>query len=304
MESLGRTMLSIAHRLSLLIGLLASLAGPAAAQQDTENCKDHPLFNRMPNHYISICDHSQFEMRRFSVGPADKEGRTRLQEVEGEFWVIQYNFKEGATRASGLQIQRNFQNAARQAGGSVEGSYPPHCDHQLDESFREGNSCTDYGTTLKLTKGGKEVWAFVTTMAEGYKLYVLERGEMAQDISVNDLVDKLNKEGFLTLYVNFDTGKATIKPESDKTLDDAAAVLKAATALKIEVGGHTDNVGTAQSNEKLSAERAQAVMAALVKRGVAANRLTAKGYGQSAPVADNRTEDGRAKNRRVELVKK
>jgi OmpA-OmpF porin, OOP family len=127
---------------------------------------------------------------------------------------------------------------------------------------------------------------------------------MNQDIGVNELVDKLNKDGFLTLYINFDTGKATIKPDSDKSVDDAAAVLKAAPTLKIEVGGHTDNAGTPASNEKLSADRAQAVMAALVKRGVAASRLTAKGYGQNSPIADNRSEDGRAKNRRVELVKK
>ena len=109
---------------------------------------------------------------------------------------------------------------------------------------------------------------------------------------------------FLALYINFDTGKATIKPDSDQTLDSAAAALKAAPNLKIEVAGHTDNVGSSQANEKLSDERAKAVMAALVKRGITANRLTAKGYGQSSPVADNRTEEGRAKNRRVELVKK
>ena len=77
-----------------------------------------------------------------------------------------------------------------------------------------------------------------------------------------------------------------------------------APEMKIEVGGHTDNVGSADANLKLSRERAQAVMAALAERGVAAGRLTAKGYGQTVPVADNRTEDGRAKNRRVELVKK
>jgi outer membrane protein OmpA-like peptidoglycan-associated protein len=238
----------------------------------------------------------------------NKDGKAKLTEVEGEFWSIQYVINDGATKASGLQIQRNFQNAARQAGGSVEGTYPEWCTFELDESFREGNSCTNYGTTLKLNKGGKDYWVFVNAVgaggAPGYRLYILAVGEMAQDVSVNELVDKLNKDGFLTLYVNFDTGKATIKPDSDKTLDDAAAALKAASGLKIEVGGHTDNVGTPQANEKLSADRAQAVMAALVKRGVAANRLTAKGYGQSSPVADNRSEEGRAKNRRVELVKK
>jgi len=71
-----------------------------------------------------------------------------------------------------------------------------------------------------------------------------------------------------------------------------------------EGGGHPDHVGTPEANQRLSQERAQAVMAALVQRGVKADQLTAKGYGQTAPIADNRTEDGRAKNRRVELVKK
>lgn len=288
----------------VLLGLLLSCAVPAAAQEDGGDCKDHPLFSRMPNHYIYRCEHSQFEMRRFPVGPLNNEGKAKLNEVEGEFWMIEYAIKDGATKASGLQVQRNFQNAARQAGGSVEGTYPQWCTLELDESFHEGNSCTDYGTTLKLNKAGREYWTFVNATNEGYKLYLLGAGQMKQDVSVNELVDKLNKDGFLTLYINFDTGKATIKPDSDKTLDAAAAALKAALDLKVEVGGHTDNVGTPQANERLSGERAKAVMAALVKRGVAANRLTAKGYGQSAPIADNRGEEGRAKNRRVELVKK
>jgi OOP family OmpA-OmpF porin len=269
-------------RLALFTACFAALlAGPAAAE-DWGGCKDHPLFGRMPNHFIYGCDHSQFEMRRFPVGPMNKEGKAKLQEVEGEFWSIQYVINEGATKASGLQIQRNFQNAATKAGGTVEGTYPEWCTLELDESFKEGNPCTNYGTTLKLNKGGKDYWVFVNAVPD----------------------EKLNKDGFLSLYINFDTGKATIKPDSDKTLDDAAAALKAAPSLKVEVGGHTDNVGTPQANEKLSSDRAQAVMAALVKRGVAANRLTAQGYGQSSPIADNRSEDGRAKNRRVELVKK
>jgi outer membrane protein OmpA-like peptidoglycan-associated protein len=127
---------------------------------------------------------------------------------------------------------------------------------------------------------------------------------MKQEISVTELVDKLSKDGFITLYVNFDTGKSTITPDSAATLDSAAAALKAAADLKVEVAGHTDNVGTPEANLKLSQDRAQAVMTALTERGIRTDRLTAKGYGQTAPVADNRSEDGRAKNRRVELVKK
>jgi outer membrane protein OmpA-like peptidoglycan-associated protein len=135
-------------------------------------------------------------------------------------------------------------------------------------------------------------------------LYIMERASMKQEVVANELLDKMNKDGFVTLYINFETGKATINADSQPQLDQVAAMMKASSALKIEVGGHTDNVGDAASNQKLSEARAQSVMAALVQRGVAAARMTAKGYGQAVPIADNRSEDGRAKNRRVELVKK
>ncbi|HUP90883.1 MAG TPA: OmpA family protein, partial [Solimonas sp.] len=85
---------------------------------------------------------------------------------------------------------------------------------------------------------------------------------------------------------------------------EVAKMLKSAPDLKLEVGGHTDNVGQPAANQKLSEARAQAVQAALVAQGIAAARLSAKGYGDTRPVADNRSEDGRAKNRRVELTKK
>jgi OmpA-OmpF porin, OOP family len=117
------------------------------------------------------------------------------------------------------------------------------------------------------------------------------------------LRDKLDKDGFVALYINFDTGQATIQDDSMPQLDQVAAMLKAAPALRLEIAGHTDNVGTPESNQKLSDARAKSVVAVLVARGVAANRLAAKGHGQMSPVADNRTEEGRAKNRRVELVK-
>ena len=81
-------------------------------------------------------------------------------------------------------------------------------------------------------------------------------------------------------------------------------MLKSAASLNLEVGGHTDHVGDAAANQKLSQARAAAVVKALTDRGIPASRLAAKGYGATAPVADNRTEDGRAKNRRVELVKR
>ena len=102
----------------------------------------------------------------------------------------------------------------------------------------------------------------------------------------------------------FDTGKADLKPESDAALAEVAKLLKADPALKVYVVGHTDNVASLELNTKLSQARADAVVQALVARhGVAAARLVGRGAGPLAPVASNDTEDGRARNRRVELVK-
>jgi len=87
-------------------------------------------------------------------------------------------------------------------------------------------------------------------------------------------------------------------------IEQIAALLKAHPTLKVSIEGHTDNVGTAQSNKTLSTQRATSVMNATVQKGIAATRLTAVGWGQEKPLADNRSEDGKAKNRRVEIVKK
>ena len=291
----------------VVIWLLA--VAPALAQEDAEGCKDHPLFNRFPGMYLAGCESSQFDLRKFPVGPPGKDDQTlKSVEVEGPVQWLSYNLKEGVTPPSGLQIMRNFENAARKAGGTVEGQYPGWCKAQYDGEGMPhlGNGCTSYALTLKFVRDGKETWVFLQAAErEGnYLMTVSEREAMKQDVSVNELADKLSKDGFVTLYVNFDTGKSTIKPDSAETLDAAAAALKAVGSLKVEVDGHTDNVGTPEANQRLSQERAQAVMAALVARGVKADRLSAKGYGQTAPIADNRTEEGRAKNRRVELVKK
>ncbi len=103
--------------------------------------------------------------------------------------------------------------------------------------------------------------------------------------------------------VQFDTGKATIKKESDELLDSVAKVLaEHPEILKIEVQGHTDNKGAKGLNKKLSENRAKAVKEALEKRGVAADRLVSKGYGPEKPIADNATDEGRAKNRRVQFI--
>jgi outer membrane protein OmpA-like peptidoglycan-associated protein len=127
---------------------------------------------------------------------------------------------------------------------------------------------------------------------------------MTQEITANLMWEKLQKEGFISLQINFDTNKAVIKPESLPLIKQIVDLMKGQPSLKVSIEGHTDNQGTAAANKVLSLDRAKAVAAAVAAEGVKADRMSAVGWGQEKPIADNRTEDGRAINRRVELVKK
>lgn len=132
----------------------------------------------------------------------------------------------------------------------------------------------------------------------GYANVILAKGAVP-------LYNRLATDGKIITYgITFDIGKATIKPESMTEINRIFDLMNQNPNLKFEVQGHTDNTGTVAGNQKLSEQRAQAIVAKLVEMGISADRLSAKGLGQSAPLADNATDEGRAKNRRVEFVKK
>jgi hypothetical protein len=146
-------------------------------------------------------------------------------------------------------------------------------------------------------KGGRNIWAMVGPNGPGmYTINVADAG--AVDLGAN-----LAKACHVVLYgVLFDFNKSTLQPASDAALQPAANIMAANKALKLEVQGHTDNVGNEAYNQTLSEARAKAVVAWLTQHGVAAGRLTAKGYGKTKPVADNGSDEGRARNRRVEIA--
>lgn len=295
--------------------LLACGAGAASAG-DAAGCKDHPLFNRLPAYAIYNCKQVEFDAVDFpNAGLKEWSKPEDFTTIEGKVHFVSYTLKEGATVASSLQVMRNFQSAAKAVAGTVLADFPDtssllHNDSANSAKKYLGESPSglsyDRYTTLKLPKGKSEFWVMVAAHEEtkDYVVLVVEREAMKQVVAVNDWLDQINKDGWVEIEINFDTGKATIKPESAGNVAQMVQLLKTNAALKVEVGGHTDNVGDAASNLKLSEARAKSVMDALVKGGIAAARLTAKGYGQTVPVADNRREAGRAKNRRVELVKK
>jgi OmpA-OmpF porin, OOP family len=161
----------------------------------------------------------------------------------------------------------------------------------------DGSGSTDVTLTAHFAKNGRNIWAYLHNGGGEYKIQVA-------DIGAEDLGAKLAKSCHVAVYgVLYDFNKATLKPESDPTLGTILGLLKKDAALKVEIQGHTDNAGGDAYNQTLSEARAKSVVTWLTSHGVAAARLTAKGYGKTQPIATNDTDEGRAKNRRVEVAK-
>lgn len=209
--------------------------------------------------------------------------------VEGHKYYIGYKLNHGAKGPGDLKVVRNIENALTAIGGKVifEGERP-------------------WSATVKLEKGGRETWVEVRAWPTLYRLNIVEREGMKQEVVANAeaLGNDLSATGHAAIYgIYFDTGKAEIKPESDLAIAEIAKLLKNNNGLKVYVVGHTDNVGSFDANMKLSKERAEAVAKSLVSQhSIAAARLKAYGVSSLSPVAANQMEEGKAKNRRVELV--
>ncbi len=273
--------------LLLLPPMLLCLSLPAAAVgPDAKGCKDHPLFpTRMPNYLIEKCETKEFGVYEFFT----KDGPRKPRPVEGKVTLITYRVDDRKEDRSGLEVVRNYENALKKIGGTIAAIEPQ----------RRVNG--------SVTVDGKEIWAEAEKGNSKIWLRIVEKQAMAQTIvaDAKALKDGLAATGHVTVEgILFDTNKTDIKPESAAAIGEIAKLLKADAGLKVHVVGHTDSVGSVDSNLKLSQGRAEAVMQALVKEhGIAAARLRSFGNGPFAPVASNDAEDGRAKNRRVELVK-
>lgn len=264
------------------VALLMATTGAAAAQADAPGSADHPLVSRMPNFDIQSYETQEFDSHTFYVGYTETP-------VEGRHYYYLYTLRPGATEPSILQILRNYENALTAIGGEV-----------LTSNY-DGHSC------MKVEKDGKEVWVHVSGLGTAYHLDIIEREAMRQGVTADAdaFFDSLRATGRVAVYgILFDTGRSAVKDESAPTLAEIARLLIENEALRLYVVGHTDNVGTMESNMSLSKARAEAVVAYLVEHfGIEAHRLRGYGVSSLAPVASNDTEDGRAQNRRVELVK-
>jgi OOP family OmpA-OmpF porin len=162
--------------------------------------------------------------------------------------------------------------------------------------------------TIATTAAANTAWAALGEMtrvklSDGTELTVPANGVESKLIAyLNEPNSTLSEDKWFDFdRLLFDTGKATLQPASAEQLGNTAAILRAYPKVKIRLGGYTDNTGNAAANLKLSDERANGVMAELARLGTDATRMSAKGYGEEHPVADNTTEAGRAQNRRISL---
>jgi OOP family OmpA-OmpF porin len=240
---------------------------------------------------------------------------------EGREALFQYNLENPDTGRSYSEIEflRNYENAIASLGGQKISAvqFTPEVvaaaggREQIEKHWAAASPPVPEAEhhTYLLRTADKEYWIHVSTGGiippMGF-VTVLEKQGMASSLTFLDaaaIKKELDAKGRVALYINFDTGKSTLRPDARPIIAEVNKLLVADPALELSIDGHTDNVGSADLNRELATSRARSVLGALTALGIEATRLASKGFGPDKPIADNSTDEGRAKNRRVELVK-
>jgi outer membrane protein OmpA-like peptidoglycan-associated protein len=199
-------------------------------------------------------------------------------------------------------VAQKAADTAKQAATAAQGA----ADKAAETAKQAASAVQD--TAGKVADQARDAWAalgkfFSKKLPSGVELNIPELGVENKLIAfIEDAQRPVDEKLWFSFdRLTFETGKATLKPESQEQLKNIAEILKAYPKVTIKLGGYTDNTGDPQANLRLSQQRADTVMADLVKLGVDSGRMKAEGYGQEHPVADNSTEEGRAKNRRIDI---
>ncbi len=275
--------------LKALPAFLLLLICPALPAQDNPECigKTLGFFTTFDGFIIERCTEAEFGSYKFYL-----DGQSRFEEKKGKYREVWFTRKPGISReVSGMQIIQNHVNAIKAVKGEVlKGS-----DDGIYRTYYNGN----------------ELWIHLTVYAgnknvDNFAIKSIEVQAMKQEVTAVGIKGAITSLGKVALYgILFDTGKSDIKSESAGELKEVAVFLKDNPEVSVYIVGHTDNVGSSQTNIALSKSRGEAVKKYLVSaHGIDPNRLSGEGAGSLCPVASNETEDGRKLNRRVEIVKK
>lgn len=290
-----------------IVAILVLFTAVMAAAQPAK--QGHPLIPPYPAS-TEGAQRQQFDFDEFDIptGPT-KDGKfTKTEHVEGKLTTFGYGNPQGR---SPLEIFRNYEAALKAAGfAPVFTCRGQECGSQLGYKHLGYIPYGDEARYLaaKLARPEGDVWVALHVAPLDTRFVIVETKPMETGL-VKISADALNKDigsvGHVAVYdILFDTGSATLKAESASAITEIARLLTQSPKLSLHVVGHTDNVGALAQNVDLSKRRAEAVVAALTTtHKIAAARLRADGVGPLAPVASNDSDAGRAKNRRVELVK-
>lgn len=309
-------------KLPLLILLLSLVAQLQAAGGDVRGSGDHPLISRYENSVIIEYKQSDYDAFRLPLGALSRGGQgikmDASLDLEGRLTTLVYETKE---KTSTLKVLRNFEQALKSAGfkgmftceGIKCGPVGKWASALHHDKMASANWPSIRYLAMSRTQGDQGVYVAVFVADNLGRIRIglnvietkqMETGLVTVDAKMMD--QQLMQNGKVAVYgIHFDTNKAELKEESFETLEQIRKLLEMRKELKLYIVGHTDDTGGLSHNIDLSHSRAQAVVTALVNRyGISANRIKSFGAGPYAPVASNHSDEGRAKNRRVELVQR
>lgn len=235
----------------------------------------------------------------------------QLRKVEGR--VESHKFYLSDANMSEAEARRNYENLIAQMGGvKVNDATPSELSPASSEepAANDQKTRSDWSMTYDaylVRKPDQLVWIVLMSSNSNISTLVVAEQPFKQTVAfvtADAMQSQLASAGHVALYINFDTDKASIRPDGRPAVDEITKLLEKDPSLKLTIEGHTDNVGDPAHNKALSQQRADAVMGSLLAAGIAKERLSAVGLGDTKPVADNKDEAGRARNRRVELVKR
>jgi OOP family OmpA-OmpF porin len=305
---------SLVFALSVVLSL-PGISGALAQTGDVAGSRDYPSIGRFAGSAITGYQVKDFDATRLQAAPFKDGKAVDERRPEGRITRIAYRTKAGP---SILEVSRNFETQLAKAGFETLVA----CDDAacggipfteavdalpIPQMWVDGFTYRYYAG--RKVEGGRETYATVLVSKNNDEVYaqlvVAVVGAIEKKmVDAGAMAKGLGEQGHIALYgIYFDTDKAVIKPESRPTLDEIAKLLRAQPQLNVFIVGHTDNQGTFDHNVDLSRRRAEAVAAELAKSyKIATARLRTAGVGFLAPVGSNATDDGRALNRRVELV--
>ena len=263
-----------------------------SSQSLGQDAMEHTVIKPMPKSVLnsSLSKKLKFSSYSFRI---EKGKKVVTVEKKGKFWKLHYTIKnaQGQTdkSVSRAEITANYKAAAMEKGGAV--------------LYERKNGKLTF--TLPLPNGGT-TWTFVSARTGSYDIFIIEEAGFKRRLTfgADQMKKALDEKGNISVYgINFDINKDNLQLGAEKVLTEIVKLLKHNPGLKIEIQGHTDNTGSAQHNLDLSKHRAETVKKFLLIYGIDSLRMIPKGYGMKKPVAPNDTQEGRAMNRRVELVK-